>query len=177
MANAQINTVHTYSSARYEQTPPRQPDALFLSLPQGAMRAEIAATKTKVREFAQLDEGWDGYGAAKISAETLQNALNAIENVLQFAPAPDVIPNSNGTISFEWENSIGIGHLEIGKTKFSFYIKRQTGDPTLVDGLANQLSSNIGEKVAHLLYPELVSTNPITAIDIHGRLRNTYRNK
>src|SRR5262245_6918574 len=95
----------------------------------GAMRAELMEAKAKVEDFAAMPENWDGYGAIRIGFETKNNAQSALELILIYAPAPDITPNSNGTISFEWETPHGVSHLEIGRTKFSFYIMARSGTP------------------------------------------------
>jgi hypothetical protein len=74
----------------------------------GAMRAELMEAKAKVEDFAAMSENWDGYGAIQIGFETKKNAQFALELLLIHAPAPDITPNSNGTISFEWETAHGV---------------------------------------------------------------------
>ena len=139
--------------AEYVQRPPD----LFvcrISDVHGAMRAEIKAAIDKVEELAAMPENWDGYGAIQISLETKKNAQSALEAILRHAPVPDITPNPNGTVSFEWETAQGIGHLEIGRTKFSFYIKPCSGGtPLLADGGVNQITDDFGRLVAIWLFP------------------------
>jgi hypothetical protein len=131
---------------------------------QGAMRGEIKAAKDKIEDFAALPENWDGYGAIQISEETKINAQSALEYILRHAPVPDITPNPNGTLSFEWETARGIGHLEIGRTRFSFYIKPCSGTPMLADGSVSQITEDFGRVVAIGLFPAQHGAKTMTTI-------------
>ena len=135
----------------------------------GAMRAEIIVAKLKIENFALMLENWDGYGALPISPATKQNAIDALEVILRDAPTPDIIPNPNGTLSFEWETPQGIGHFEIGRTKFSFYIKsRLSAQPIFADGQASQFNDDIGKLVSDFLFPAGHGAEPMTKISYVG---------
>jgi len=45
--------------------------------------------------------GWDGYNAAPISAPTIDYAKSAISQLTNI-PQPELAPNADGEISFEW---------------------------------------------------------------------------
>ena len=160
--------------ARYQQRPPGFQSMVFTENHHGAMRSEISVAKAKIREFGKMPENWDGYGATRISLEAVQNAIKAIDVLLISAPVPDIVPNPNGTISFEWESSQGVGHLEIGKTKFSFYVKTRSGSPALADGLADHVGSEIGSLVASLLFPVRHAANTMTKLSLAGHVRSAY---
>ena len=160
--------------AQYQQRPPEFQSVVATVFPHGAMWSEVSIAKAKIHELGSMPENWDGYGATRISRETQQNALSAIDVLLRSAPVPDIVPNPNGTISFEWESSQGIGHLEIGKTKFSFYVKTRSGSPVLADGLADQIGNDIGPLVASLLFPVQHVANTMTKISIAGHVRSAY---
>jgi hypothetical protein len=115
---------------------------------------ERASARGKIEEFAGMPENWDGYGALPVRPETAQNALDALRKLPDEIPMPDITPNPNGTISFEWESPSGVGHLELGRTRFSFYIKaRQLGQPVLRDWRIGEPAPNIGQLVKTHLYP------------------------
>jgi hypothetical protein len=114
--------------------------------------AEFEAARTAVEQFAFAEANWDGYGALAISPDTKKNALAALSRLEATAPAPSVVPNSNGTISFEWETGQGIGNLEIGRTRFSFYVHSNAGGPILLDGSAGRVYG-LGPIVSGRLYP------------------------
>jgi hypothetical protein len=65
-----------------------------------------------------------------------------------------VVPNPNGTWSFEWETDRGIGQLEIGKNRYSFYVKPNTGRAILSDGDADKVMSFLGAFVQGILFPK-----------------------
>src|SRR5262245_17389350 len=78
-------------------------------------------------EFQDLAPNWDGYGALPVGRETISNGREALSLLLRHISLPDVTPNPNGTIGFEWFSSHGEAHLEIGKTRFSFFAKPREG--------------------------------------------------
>lgn len=130
----------------------------------GAMHAEFPFVRQTIDECAFPEPNWDGYGALAIGRETKQNAIEAIKNVLLEAPAPEIVPNPNGTLSFEWGTPNGSAHLEVGQTRFSFYINPRAGTPILFDGPADQISSLHGGLVAGLLFPSNTGASTATQI-------------
>lgn len=160
--------------SRYQQKPSDFQSMSSTRSLHGATWSEVSVAKTKIRELGSMPENWDGYGATRISRETEKNAINAIDILLLSAPAPDIVPNPNGTISFEWETDQGIGHLEIGKTKFSFYVKTRSGSPALADGRADQIGNEIGHLVASFLFSVPQIANTMTRISIAGHVLSAY---
>jgi hypothetical protein len=134
--------------------------------------SEIEAVRKAIEDLAYVEPNWDGYDALAISAETKRNALNAQRTLETVAPPPSVIPNSNGTLSFEWETERGIGHLEIGRTRYSFYVRptiarvnaaNTYANPILSDGDVDKIAGFLGTIVDGILYPkpsEPVYLNP-----------------
>lgn len=161
------------SMAQYQQERPRQSFRTGIQERKGALWAEIPLAKAEVEEISVMPENWDGYGAVQFNSETKKNALLALDIILAVAPMPDITPNPNGTISFEWESSYGVGHLEIGRTKYSFYIKPASGNPMFSDGLANQISSEIGVWVSSLLFPSQHCADTMTKISFVSYVRST----
>jgi hypothetical protein len=122
--------------------------------------------KRIIEELAAMPENWDGYGALRISAETRRNALKALDALLD-VPTPGITPNANGTLSFEWESPRGVAHLEIGRTRFSFYIKPLVGNPILDDERVEQLGHRQIRLVAQHLFPGqgYASTTPVALFE------------
>jgi hypothetical protein len=115
--------------------------------------AEFEAARFAIRQaFAQ--QNWDGYGALPIGDETKKNALGALNHLETLTCAPEITSNPNGTLSFEWESNRGFGQLEIGRTRYSFYVQPQSGSPLLNSGDASEVSSAVGLLVDALLYPK-----------------------
>lgn len=129
--------------------------------------------KQTIESFCLFEEGWDGYGAFPIHSQTKKNALdflnfyasNAIkvEGSLLF---PELTPNTNGTINFEWENHGKLANLDIGKTQISFFITQPNHNPIIYDGNAADPSSY--EKVFTLIldvfFPRANYSNTISNI-------------
>jgi len=148
---------------------------IVLSKHNRVLRGEAVLAETKINKIELLEENWDGYGAIRISSETAKNTKNAINKLSNFAAIPDITPNSNGTISLEWETPEGYAHLEVGRTKYSFYIKPRSGNPILADGAAETVGEEIGKSIAEVLFPPDHNTTAITKISFSDNdLRLTY---
>jgi len=130
----------------------------------GAMYAELPAVRRAIEDNAFVEPNWDGYGSLGIKPETKENAIQGIQNVLLEAPVPDITPNPNGTLSFEWETQNGSAHLEVGQTMFSFYVRPRAGDPILFSGPADQINRLHGSLIADLLFPRGGVTSATTSI-------------
>lgn len=130
----------------------------------GALRAEFPVAQATIKEVAYPQPNWDGYGALAISAEAKDNALNAIQGLLQVAPTPEINPNPNGTLSFEWESGEGKAHLEIGQTQYSFYVNPRVGVPVLFEGPATDVNRLHGSLVASFLFPPIAASGTATPI-------------
>lgn len=121
--------------------------------------AEFEAARCAIRKaFAQPD--WDGYGALPIGDATKMNALGALNHIEALTVAPEITSNPNGTLSFEWETNQGFGQLEIGRTRYSFYVQPRSGSPFLDSGDANDINPAVGLLVDGLLFPKL--SRPVT---------------
>lgn len=164
------------TKASYFENPAQISREFFLEKVHGSLISEISTAHLVISKLADMEANWDGYGAAVISQQTADNGKNAIERLCAFTQIPDITPNPNGTLSFEWETDDGYAHLEIGKTKFSFYIKTELGNKILKDGFVNE----IGLPIAHLINEELfprkvVASSTITKINFpYNDLRHSY---
>ena len=154
----------------------RQASTLLYWMPEscrGAMRAEFPVAEATIEQAAHTDANWDGYNALPISVEVKDNALHAIRNILPVAPTPEIGPNPNGTLSFEWETGEGKAHLEIGRTQYSFYVSPRVGVPILFEGAADDVSRIHGSLVASLLFPPSLPTGSMTTIRYAANVRNS----
>lgn len=150
--------------------------ALVYWLPEsgrGAFRAEYPVAQAVIKQVAYAEPNWDGYGASPISTEAKENALRAIKSLLPVAPTPEISPNPNGTLSFEWETEEGRAHMEIGRTLYSFYVSPRVGPPVLFEGLAEDVNSIHGNLVASFLFPPATATGPLTPIEYGANVRLT----
>ena len=88
--------------------------------------AEYTAARRAINE-AYSQPNWDGDGALPIREETTKEDALAVLNQLEIATcAPEITPNPNGTLSFEWETKKGFGQLEIGRTRYSLCVQPRT---------------------------------------------------
>lgn len=122
--------------------------------PLGCSFAEFEAAREAINHPALEQENWDGYGALAITKEIKGNALSMLARFETTVAAPEVTPNPNGTISLVWETSKGYGHLEIGRTRYSFYVQPSVGDVISNDGDTDRVNPAVGSLVDALLYPK-----------------------
>lgn len=87
--------------------------------------SDAILAKEIIREISDLGDNWDGYGASSVSAEAVDAALKFAEIAFPSASLPEIFANPNGTITFEWESGLGLANLEIGKTRYSFYVDKK----------------------------------------------------
>jgi len=178
LPNSAINIDFTHRAAviaPYTERPIQPYLTYDLNKYRGAMRGEIPLAEAKINEIELMEANWDGYNAIIISSDTSKNAKNAIGKLCSYVPIPDISPNPNGTISFEWETQDGFAHLEIGRTKYSFYIKPRTGKAILADGYTKNIEINIGKWIAEILYPSTRGSETITKIIyLNNDLRTAY---
>jgi hypothetical protein len=62
----------------------------------------LAATRVRRLREECRQAGWDGYGAAPISAATERHAVRFVSKLPVDLPAPDVTPDNDGEVSFDW---------------------------------------------------------------------------
>jgi hypothetical protein len=129
----------------------------------GSRLADFAAAREAIEETSFNEPNWDGDGALAISREVKANAFAALEMIEMTAvPAPEITPNPNGTLSFEWETETGVGQLEIGKSRFGFYVQAQSGPAIICRGNTEHLNRLFGLLVNDLIYPRSGSEGAIT---------------
>jgi len=123
--------------------------------------AEFESARQAIRQ-AFADPNWDGYGALPIRDETKRNALTVLNQLEIVTCAPEITPNPNGTMSFEWETDQGFGQLEIGRTRYSFCVQLHNGSPTLDSGDSSEMDPSVGMLVDALLFPKQLP--PVSAV-------------
>ena len=79
-------------------------------------------------EIAILEYNWDGYGASPIEEQVLNNSVFLIENLpdncVHLLQKENILPNPNGTLSFEWSKKGNELFLEIGNNYATYYCKK-----------------------------------------------------
>jgi hypothetical protein len=135
-------------------------EGLFLPRALISKAEEFTATKL-LMHLGSMQTNWDGYGARKLQEDTISNSLTILKQLIRYLPAPDIAPNPNGTVSFEWMTTKGVAHLEIGKSRFSFFLKPHAGNSVLLDGPINTFPVELGPLVSAIIFPQ---ERPIAAI-------------
>lgn len=130
---------------------------------------EVERIKNYIKSLRNLEDGWDGYDAVKISQKTIDNASKIFSEILAKGPIANVTPNSHDTISFEWENNQGSAHLELGIEKYSFYIDIKNHAPLFDDGNLEDISDKVVELLEATLFKIYEPSNSITRIRIFNR--------
>lgn len=118
-----------------------------------ATTAEGILGDQRLVELRNLGDDWDGYGGAAIGSEVIDSSREYFAMLVAKFPAPDIQPNPNGTISFEWNAPRGTAHLEIGRSRLSLYIKQQVGDPIFHSATSSsQVVAEIGQLIQSTLF-------------------------
>jgi hypothetical protein len=129
---------------------------------------ELEEAKRQITELTTLKDNWDGYGAVHIQENTKNNALAAADQILRFSPFPtDIAPNSNGTISLDWETKFGAAHLEVGLSRYSFYMDTNVGASLFCDGSAENVVPQLGILISSSLFPPVPGTAALTTVTEH----------
>lgn len=110
----------------------------------------------QLHSLFDLRENWDGYGAKPLHDDTRRNAELALA-VLKYATLqPDIIPNPNGTVSFEWETEKGEAYLEVGRSRFVALVRPNgSGDISMSGVVRDGFTTAIGN-LAHIVEAALL---------------------
>ncbi|AOR68346.1 hypothetical protein BBJ41_12890 [Burkholderia stabilis] len=113
-------------------------------LPTAAIMYQVAHGRETalLDEYEALQANWDGYDADPISEDACSAAKSFLVSLPSSFESPDLCPNPSGTISMEWESSNGQAQLELGRSKFSFYL-RQKGAATVYQRGDSKLASSV----------------------------------
>lgn len=109
--------------------------------------------RQEIESIAGLRENWDGCGALQVAERTVRNAKAVLAGVMRDSPLPDIFPNPNGTISMEWETERGVANLEIGRSRYSFFLTPTAGPATYAQGdIDDFFERQAGKLIANKLY-------------------------
>ena len=107
----------------------------------------------EARADAMLDN-WDGYGARAVTEQTFRNAFHFLRSLPSTAPSPEVSPEPDGEIAFEWYAGHGKAlSISIGEgdtITFAGMIGRRTfhGTEPLIDELPETILQELGRTLA-----------------------------
>jgi len=78
----------------------------------------------KIRQFLELQPGWDSYGALAIDPAIIEAAVKLVEAVDVWGPPwPTVVPCSGGQLQFEWDGQEQGLELELETAATIHYLK------------------------------------------------------
>lgn len=123
----------------------------------------------EIEIFSSLPDNWDGDGANKIHEQTGRNCCCMARCAVDYLTVPDIGPNPNGTVSFEWRTVEGLAYLEVGRTRFSLFVETH-GEVVL--SLKDEISAP-GDSIANLfraisgdlLPPRIISPDMCSWVD------------
>lgn len=73
-----------------------------------------AAVIERLNHLVSLQRGWDGYDAPAVKFDTASFALRLLESAFdEDAPAPQIVPGSNGGLQLEWHLPSGDLELDV----------------------------------------------------------------
>jgi hypothetical protein len=137
---------------------------MFPTISRGALLSEYSTAFNVIDSVSFTEANWDGEGALPVLSSTKQNAKHALGDMLPVVAAPEINPNPNGTLSFEWQTSQGKAHMEIGNTRYSFYVSPKAGVAILHEGSIDDAYRLHGNLVASLLFPQTNGAETLTSI-------------
>lgn len=144
----------------------RSPETVYMMPRKASTRAgydfaEFEAARSAILQAFEHGN-WDGYGALPISDKTKMNALSALKYIENLTAAPEIALNPNGTLTLEWDTNHGLGQLEIGRTRYSFFVQPHTGRVFLDTGDVTEVNPIVGLLVDALLFPK--PSQPVTGL-------------
>nr|WP_319401013.1 hypothetical protein [uncultured Carboxylicivirga sp.] len=92
----------------------------------------------KVFSFRTLENNWDGYGAYPLEADSAANALLLYDAIgeTKFGKVEEIYPNTNGTITFTWENQYDETiNVEVGNKTMSYFVELAGIETTFVNNV------------------------------------------
>lgn len=130
--------VRTLDYPTYPQTVPEY----YFHLGRNESRlTELGGLRNVLAEYKDLDWNWDGDEAVPVLEDTYRNAESFLNRLTARTPLPRIYANPNGTISFQWKDRSYFAHLEIGKTRFSFYALQDEHPQMVLDGGVSDLET------------------------------------
>lgn len=126
--------------------------------------ARLGKLLDEIEIFGSLPDNWDGEGANKIHEQTVRNCRYMARCAVDYLTVPDVDPNPNGTVSFEWCTAEGLAYLEVGRTQFSLFVETH-GEVVLslkdeISAHADSIANLFRVISGYLLPPRTISLIP-----------------
>ena len=130
-----------------------------------SLRVEEANARASLQLIESLQTGWDGYGAAPISTSVRVNAWHAFNQFSNAQLIPEISPNSNGTVSLEWEVNGVAAHFQVGRTTYSMYIRPAEGKTRYFNGNIKAFGKGPIDALASAIRANGPFDEPVTRIE------------
>ncbi len=140
--------------------------AIYYSQPALSLAAGYASAAEKIGHYSAWGEGWDGEGASQISAEAASRAKNALQTFSWLLPVPEITPNSNGTVSMEWETPAGTANFEIGNTRYAGYVSGTNFPTTYFNETHKNVDACVGAIVHAFLFASQKPADIVTSVEV-----------
>jgi hypothetical protein len=124
------------------------------SLSLGVHTREVAPALEQAYGRASVDN-WDGYGAKRVSPEVYARAYEFLRMLPSTVPPPDVSPEPDGEIAFEWHvdpsHTFSVSVGQDGRLSFAAILGRNEsyGTEFFVDGVPEAILSNLRRLLAN----------------------------
>jgi hypothetical protein len=120
--------------------------------------AEMQVATQELAGIEKLENGWDGTNSlapSKAAVGFARKAITLMSTMEQhLVGGLDIAPNSNGTISLEWETELGSAYIEFGASRYVFILDQENQNSILREGFATDFFDIYLTAISHALYPE-----------------------
>lgn len=81
----------------------------------------------QIREIVKLQEGWDSYGARRVSPEAVDSVVDLLFSIMRTdTPEPDIVPTAGGRAQIEWHmEGIDLEVEVLSTTRFFVSFERE----------------------------------------------------
>jgi hypothetical protein len=119
----------------------------------------VEASNAQFSAICSLTGNWDGYGGLPLHLDTQGFAKRALSVFQQHRIIPDLTPNPNGTISFEWSSALGTAHFELGRNRYVGIIRPNASPDMPVAGQTATTAVADLEDIASTIVATLFQTH------------------
>jgi hypothetical protein len=92
-----------YDLGESDTTAFTDPDVVRLNADASTQPPWLEPVRRAITALVRLPQNWDGYGAAPLDEQLVQDALRMLLGLMEYdTPAPSVVPLGDGGIQFEW---------------------------------------------------------------------------
>lgn len=82
---------------------------------------EKSNIENEILAMASLPDNWDCYGASAVVQKCIDNAVEILRREDLNSKYLETFPNTNGTVSFEWNKGDNCVGLEIGESLMAYF--------------------------------------------------------